>query len=63
MTLDERLEFLVKSQESLGDNIQKLYEVVSANERRLNKLNKAVLLGIRAALEEFEKEDENGEKS
>jgi len=54
MTIDERIEFLVRSQESLGKNIEKLYESVSQqaaatqkHEEEIQRFRRA----MRAALE------------
>ncbi|HEY1265342.1 MAG TPA: hypothetical protein VGF06_17560 [Terriglobales bacterium] len=54
MTIEQRIEFLVKSQESLGKNIEKLYETVSQqsqtiqqHEDELQRFRRA----MRAALE------------
>lgn len=69
MTFDERLEFLLKSQESLGRNIEELHErmdalaekvdtladIVNKHEREMERFRR----GLRAGLEAY---GENGDE-
>jgi chemotaxis regulatin CheY-phosphate phosphatase CheZ len=56
MTIDERLEFLVQSTESLHENVAKLVETSERHERELERFRRA----MRAALVAWLDEGENG---
>ena len=58
MTIDERIEFLVQSQESLGKNLEKLYESVSQqadaikkHQQDLQRFQRAMTAALQAWLE------------
>ncbi len=58
MTIDERIQFLVQSQESLGKNIEKLYESVSQqaeaskkHEDEIQRFRRAMRAALEAWLE------------
>jgi hypothetical protein len=58
MDLDERIKFLVESQESLGKNIEKLYEtvtqqghIIDTHEKEIERFRSALRAALSAWLE------------
>ena len=69
MTIDERLEFLVESTESLHVACQELHATVAEHARQIEaltqkeaNLTRAMLRGIRAYLEAMNGEENEGEE-
>jgi prefoldin subunit 5 len=64
MNLDERIKFLVESQESLGKNIEKLYETVTQQGQRIETHEKEMerfRRALRAGLAEWLNDDDGRE--
>lgn len=70
MTIDERIQFLVQSQESLGKNIEELHERMNETGKKIDQLyvisnrhemdNARFHRALRAALEAWLDENRNG---
>lgn len=55
-SIENQIKLLITSQKSLGDNIEKLYETVTAQIAEHQRERRAILAAIRSYLQEGESE-------